>query len=72
MNTHTVSLRALRNPGAGIAKLVTHTDPQEHVIALARYARSREPSNLVGLHLYSFGGGVRTSMRHAMRSDVRP
>ena len=56
-----VSLRALRNLGAGIAKLVTHTDPQEHVIALARYARSREPSNLVGLHLYSFGGGVRTA-----------
>jgi methylenetetrahydrofolate reductase (NADPH) len=56
-----VSLRALRNLGVGIAKLVTHTDPREHVIALARYARSREPSNLVGLHLYSFGGVVRTS-----------
>jgi len=56
-----VSLRALRNLGAGIAKLVTHTDPREHVVALARYARSREPSNLVGLHLYSFGGVVRTA-----------
>jgi methylenetetrahydrofolate reductase (NADPH) len=56
-----VSLRALRNLGAGIAKLVTHTDPREHVIALARYARSREPSNLVGIHLYSFGGVVRTA-----------
>jgi methylenetetrahydrofolate reductase (NADPH) len=56
-----VSLRALHNLGAGIAKLVTHTDPREHVIALARYARSREPSNLVGLHLYSFGGVVRTA-----------
>jgi len=56
-----VSLRALRNLGAGIAKLVTHTDPREHVVALARYARSREPSNLIGLHLYSFGGVVRTA-----------
>jgi methylenetetrahydrofolate reductase (NADH) len=56
-----VSLRALRNLGAGIAKLVTHTDPREHVVALARYARSREPSNLVGLHVYSFGGVVRTA-----------
>jgi methylenetetrahydrofolate reductase (NADPH) len=56
-----VSLRALRNLGVGIAKLVTHTDPREHVVALARYARSREPSNLVGLHLYSFGGVVRTA-----------
>jgi len=56
-----VSLRALRTLGTGIARLVTHTDPREHVIALARYARSREPSNLVGLHLYSFGGVVRTA-----------
>jgi methylenetetrahydrofolate reductase (NADPH) len=56
-----VSLRALRNLGVGIAKLVTHTDPREQVVALARYARSREPSNLVGLHLYSFGGVVRTA-----------
>jgi len=56
-----VSLRSLRNLGVGIARLVTHTDPREHVVALARYARSREPSNLVGLHLYSFGGAVRTA-----------
>jgi methylenetetrahydrofolate reductase (NADPH) len=56
-----VSLRALRTLGSGIAKLVTHTDPREHVVALARYARSREPSNLVGVHLYSFGGAERTA-----------
>ena len=56
-----VSLRALRNLGSGIAKLVTHTDPREHLIALARYARSRTPSNLAGVHLYSFGGAVRTA-----------
>jgi methylenetetrahydrofolate reductase (NADH) len=56
-----VSLRALRNLGTGIAKLVTHTDPREHLDALARYARSRQPSNLVGVHLYSFGGAVRTA-----------
>jgi methylenetetrahydrofolate reductase (NADPH) len=56
-----VSLRALRNLGSGIAKLVTHTDPREHVVAVARYARSREPSNVVGVHLYSFGGAERTA-----------
>jgi methylenetetrahydrofolate reductase (NADPH) len=56
-----VSLRALRNLGTGIAKLVTHTDPSEHLVALARYARSHTPSNLVGVHLYSFGGAVRTA-----------
>jgi methylenetetrahydrofolate reductase (NADPH) len=56
-----VSLRALRNLGSGIAKLVTHTDPREHVVAIARYARSREPSNVAGVHLYSFGGAERTA-----------
>ncbi|HEX9395432.1 MAG TPA: methylenetetrahydrofolate reductase [Burkholderiales bacterium] len=56
-----VSLRALRNLGTGIAKLVTHTDPREHVMAVARYSASREPGNVAGVHLYSFGGAVRTA-----------
>jgi methylenetetrahydrofolate reductase (NADPH) len=56
-----LSLRALRNLGSGIAKLVSHTDPREQMIAVARYCRSREPSNVVGVHLYSFGGAVRTA-----------
>ena len=55
------SLRALRTLGSGIAKLVTHTDPSEQVHAMARYSASRESSNLVGLHFYSFGGAVRTA-----------
>ena len=55
------SLRALRNLGSGIARLVTHTDPREHVLAVARYSASREPSNVAGVHLYSFGGAVRTA-----------
>jgi methylenetetrahydrofolate reductase (NADPH) len=55
------SLRALRTLGTGIAKLVTHTDPSEQVHAMARYSASRESSNLVGLHFYSFGGAVRTA-----------
>ena len=56
-----VSLRALRNLGTGIAKLVTHTDPREQLLALARYCSSREASNVVGVHLYSFGGAARTA-----------
>lgn len=55
------SLRALRTLGSGIAQLVTNTDPRHHVVAAARYTRSREPSNVVGVHLYSFGGAVRTA-----------
>ena len=55
------SLRALRNLGTGIAQLVTHTDPRDQLVELARYTRSRQPSNVVGVHLYSFGGAVRTA-----------
>jgi len=56
-----VSLRALRTLGSGIAQLVTNSDPREQLIALARYSLQRQPSNVVGVHLYSFGGAVRTA-----------
>jgi len=55
------SLRALRNLGTGIAQLVTNTDPQDQLAAVARYTSTRQPSNVVGVHLYSFGGAVRTA-----------
>jgi 5,10-methylenetetrahydrofolate reductase len=56
-----VSLRALKTLGTGIARLVTNADPREHLVALARYSLQREPSNLVGVHVYSFGGAVKTA-----------
>jgi len=56
-----VSLRALRTLGSGIARLVTNADPRSQLVALARYSLQREPSNLVGVHIYSFGGAVRTA-----------
>jgi len=55
------SLRALRSLGTGIAQLVTNTDPRDHVVGIARYTLSREPSNVVGVHLYTFGGAVRAA-----------
>ncbi|HUQ25395.1 MAG TPA: methylenetetrahydrofolate reductase [Burkholderiales bacterium] len=55
------SLRALRNLGSGIARLVVHTDPQEQVAALGGYLQGRDAGNVVGVHLYSFGGAVRTA-----------
>jgi len=55
------SLRALKNLGSGIAQLVTHSDPRDQLVALARYSLQREPSNVVGVHIYSFGGAVRTA-----------
>jgi methylenetetrahydrofolate reductase (NADPH) len=56
-----VSLRALRNLGTGIAKLVTHNDPHDQLVALARYSCTRDQSNVVGVHMYSFGGAVPTA-----------
>lgn len=55
------SLRALRNLGTGIARLVVHTDPHEQVVALAGYLQGRDAGNVVGVHLYSFGGALRTA-----------
>jgi methylenetetrahydrofolate reductase (NADPH) len=62
------SLRALRSLGTGIAQLVTNTDPRDQLIAVARYTLGREASNAVGVHLYSFGGALRTAawMREAL------
>jgi methylenetetrahydrofolate reductase (NADPH) len=56
-----VSLRALRNLGSGIAKLIGHNEPIDQLQAVARYNASRSSSNVVGVHLYSFGGAVRTA-----------
>jgi methylenetetrahydrofolate reductase (NADPH) len=55
------SLRALRSLGTGIAQLVTNTDPRDHLVSVARYTLNRQPTNVVGVHLYSFGGAVRTA-----------
>ena len=64
------SLRALKNLGSGIGQLVTHSDPRDQLVALARYTLQREPSNVAGVHLYSFGGAVRTATR--MRDLLTP
>ena len=55
------SLRAMRNLGASMAGLATHTDPHEQLLALARHVDTRVDSNVVGIHLYSFGGALRTA-----------
>ena len=56
-----VSLRALKTLGTGIARLVTNSDPKDQLVALARYSLQRQPSNVVGVHIYSFGGAAKTA-----------
>jgi methylenetetrahydrofolate reductase (NADPH) len=51
--------RALSSLGTRIAQLMAHTDPSEQLAVVARYAAHH--GNVVGVHLFSFGGVVRTA-----------
>jgi methylenetetrahydrofolate reductase (NADPH) len=55
------SLRALQAEGMRAVRLITHVDPGDQLVALARHMRSGSASNVVGVHLYSFGGVARTA-----------
>jgi methylenetetrahydrofolate reductase (NADPH) len=50
------SLRALRTQGMDAVRLVTHTDPEQQLSALARYCAVHAECNVVGVHLFTFGG----------------
>jgi len=50
------SLRALRSQGMDAVRLVTHTDPEQQLSALARYCAAHADCNVVGVHLFTFGG----------------
>jgi methylenetetrahydrofolate reductase (NADPH) len=50
------SLRALRAQGMDAVRLVTHTDPEQQLSALARYCAVHAECNVVGVHLFTFGG----------------
>jgi methylenetetrahydrofolate reductase (NADPH) len=55
------SLRALQAEGMRAVKLFTHVDPSDQLMALAQHIRTGSASNVVGVHLYSFGGVARTA-----------
>lgn len=55
------SLRALQQEGMRAVRLVTHVDPAEQLVALARHSHTGTARNVVGVHLYSFGGVARTA-----------
>jgi methylenetetrahydrofolate reductase (NADPH) len=52
------SLRALTGLGFKAARLVTRTEPNEQLTVLARYCAGREDCNVMGVHIFSFGGFV--------------
>jgi methylenetetrahydrofolate reductase (NADPH) len=55
------SLRALRDLGVGVVRIVSHTDPREQLAAIARYCEGHDACNVVGAHFFSFGGFVPTA-----------
>jgi methylenetetrahydrofolate reductase (NADPH) len=55
------SLRALRAQGMGAVRLFTHTDPREQLVAIARYCTGKASNNVVGAHLFTFGGVAKTA-----------
>ena len=50
------SLRALGTQGMNAVRLVTHTDPADQLAAVARYCAGHASCNVVGMHLFTFGG----------------
>jgi methylenetetrahydrofolate reductase (NADPH) len=64
------SLRALRDQGVAAVRLVTHTDPGEQLAAMAHYCLGHTACNVVGVHLFSFGGATRSAqwMRASLAS----
>ncbi|HTP97149.1 MAG TPA: methylenetetrahydrofolate reductase [Burkholderiales bacterium] len=55
------SLRALSAEGMKLVRLVTHTAPDDQLVALARYCLAHADCNVVGTHFYTFGGVIQTA-----------
>lgn len=55
------SLRALQAEGMRAVQLFTHVDPTDQLMALSQHIRSGSALNVVGVHVYSFGGVARTA-----------
>ena len=49
------SLRALEAQGVGALQLFAHRDPGRLLMALAPHVRSPHKTNVVGIHVFSFG-----------------
>ena len=50
------SLQRLQDLGVKAVKLVMHTDPNEQLKMLAHHCATHAANNIIGIHLFSFGG----------------
>ncbi len=61
------SLRTLKDQGMSVVRLATQNDPGEQLAAIVRYCRESSSSNVVGVHVFCFGGTQRaTAWMHAV------
>jgi len=66
------SLRALSRLGVKAADEAAHLQPGEQLAAFAHYCAARESANMIGVHVYSFGGFARTARWLQQRSRPAP
>ena len=55
------SLRAMQSQGMNAVRIFLHTDPREQLAEIARYCAGQASPNVVGAHLFSFGGAPKTA-----------
>ena len=55
------SLRAMGGQGMGAVQLFMHADPTEQLSAVAQYCLRHADCNVVGAHLFSFGGATKAA-----------
>ncbi|MBO0765402.1 MAG: methylenetetrahydrofolate reductase [Hyphomicrobiaceae bacterium] len=65
------ALRALHAEGVKAVRLFTHVDPTDQLMVLAGHIRSGSAGNVVGVHLFSFSGVVRTAQWMNARITAR-
>lgn len=65
------SLRALTDLGVKAVKLISHTNPDKQLTTLAQYCALRQACNVIGIHIFSFGGFEQSAkwMRNKCRQD---
>ena len=66
------SLRALDDLGVAAATSSSHTDPDEQLTVLARHCAHADNHNVIGVHMFSFGGFLNTVtwMRRKCRAQA--
>jgi methylenetetrahydrofolate reductase (NADPH) len=53
--------RALSDMGMKAARLAMHTDPSEQLEALAHHCATHQSNNIIGVHIFSFGGFIKSA-----------